>query len=146
MLTSLLTLSSIWGAFPDHCSAPSHVFYTGRIAAMLASPFVVPLTPTLLEGAHQTLGTSVLLGASNLISFALFEERLTSVFNGNGAKVFRTVLLTIFALVLTIRQLLGITFSRAFGWQVPALFFSDSMLECNLGKLIFIMFFFLSQS
>jgi len=146
VLTSLLTLSSIWGAFPDHCSAPSHVFYTGRIAAMLASPFVVPLTPTLLEGAHQTLGTSVLLGASNLISFALFEERLTSVFNGNGAKVFRTVLLTIFALVLTIRQLLGITFSRAFGWQVPALFFSDSMLECNLGKLIFIIFFFLSQS
>ncbi|GJJ77764.1 hypothetical protein EMPS_10123 [Entomortierella parvispora] len=132
-VTFLLTLSSIWGSFPDHCSAPSHVYYTGRFAAMLASPFVIPLTPTLLAGAHQTLGTSILLGASNLISLALFEERLTAVFNGNGAKVFRTVLLTIFALVLTIRQLLGINFSRAFGWQVPALFFSDSMLECNLG-------------
>ncbi|KAG0048232.1 hypothetical protein BGZ83_006789 [Gryganskiella cystojenkinii] len=100
---------------------------------MFASPFVVPLTKNLLQGAHQTLGTALLLSLSNLISFALFEERLTKVFNGNGQQVFRNLVFAILAVVLTIRQLLGITFSRAFGWQLPVLFFSDSMHECNLG-------------
>ncbi|KAI7828691.1 hypothetical protein BC939DRAFT_442622 [Gamsiella multidivaricata] len=133
LLTLLQSLVALGGHFPDHCTAPSHVLYAGQYAAMIASPFVVPLTPALLVSAQQTLGTSLLLAISNIISLALFEERLTTIFNGNGSRIFRNLFLTIVALVLASRQLLGFIFSRSLGWQFPALFFSDSMHECNLA-------------
>ncbi|KAG0004478.1 hypothetical protein BGZ65_000286, partial [Modicella reniformis] len=124
---------ALGGKFPDHCTAPSQVLYAGQYAAMLASPFVVPLTSGLLDSAHQTLVASLLLAMSNLISLGLFEERLTMVFNGNGSRIFRNLFMMIVVLVLALRQLLGFIFSRAMGWQFPPLFFSDSMHECNLG-------------
>ncbi|KAG0327205.1 hypothetical protein BGZ99_008186 [Dissophora globulifera] len=133
VLTAVHSLIALGGRFPDHCTAPSNVLYAGEYAALLASPFVVPLTPAHLESAQQALGTSILLAASNMISLALFEERLTAIFHGNGSRIFRNLFLTILVLVLGLRQLLGFIFSRALGWQLPQLFFSDSMYECNLG-------------
>ncbi|ORZ16795.1 hypothetical protein BCR41DRAFT_353189 [Lobosporangium transversale] len=133
MLTVVQSLIALAGHFPDHCSDPSHVLHAAQYPALVASPFIVPLSSTLLSSAQQTIGTSLLLGMSNIISFALFEERLTTVFNGNGTRIFRNLFLVITILVLALRQLLGFLFSRALGWQFPQLFFSDSMYECNLG-------------
>ncbi|KAG0005491.1 hypothetical protein BGZ79_004491 [Entomortierella chlamydospora] len=133
VLTVIQSLVALGGKFPDHCTAPSHVYYAGQYSAMLASPFIVPLTPTLLTSAQQTLGTALLLAISNIASLALFEERLTAIFSGNGSCIFRNLFIAIIALVLMMRQVLGFVFSRALGWQFPQLFFSDSMHECNLG-------------
>ncbi|KAF8968441.1 hypothetical protein BGZ46_010851 [Entomortierella lignicola] len=133
IITIIQSLIALGGRFPDHCTAPSHVFYAGQYPAMLASPFVVPLTPTLLSSAQQTLSTALFLGTSNIVSLALFEERLTAIFCGDGSRIFRNLFLTIIAFVLMLRQLLGHVFSRALGWHFPQLFFSDSMHECNLG-------------
>ncbi|KAF9580494.1 hypothetical protein BGW38_002843 [Lunasporangiospora selenospora] len=132
-LTIILTVVSLGGRFPDHCTAPSHVLYAEQYPALLASPFIIPLTPTLLVSSQQTIGTAVLLGLSNLLSLSLFEERLATALNGHGSRVFRNLFLALVVSVMAARQLLGFIFSRAFGWQVPWLFFSDSAHECNLG-------------
>ncbi|KAH7046999.1 hypothetical protein BKA57DRAFT_384916, partial [Linnemannia elongata] len=145
VLTVLQSLLGLGGKFPEHCSAPSHVLYGGEYLGLLISPFVVPLAPTLLKSAHQTLGIAVMLGISNLISFGLFEERLTTVFRGNrtrrsnasinrnSTRIFRNLVLVIVVLVMGLRQLLGFIFNRSLGWAFPSLFFSDSVIECNLG-------------
>ncbi|KAF8945372.1 hypothetical protein BGZ47_002788 [Haplosporangium gracile] len=145
VLTVLQSLLGLGGKFPEHCSAPSHVLYGGEYLELLISPFVVPLTPTLLKSAHQTLGIAVMLAISNLINFGLFEEGLTAVFrdnrtkrsntsiNHNSTRIFRNLVLIIVVLVMGLRQLLGFIFSRALGWAYPSLFFSDSVIECNLG-------------
>ncbi|KAF9387712.1 hypothetical protein BGX21_000480 [Mortierella sp. AD011] len=134
VLTVIQSLIALGGKFPDHCTAPSHVYYAGQYSTMLASPFIVPLTPALLTSAQQTLSTALLLAISNFASLALFEERLTAIFSGNGSRIFRNLFIATIALVLMMRQVLGFVFSRALGWQFPQLFFSDSMHECNLGK------------
>ncbi|KAF9175682.1 hypothetical protein BGX20_002285 [Mortierella sp. AD010] len=133
VLTVIQSLIALGGKFPDHCTAPSHVYYAGQYSTMLASPFIVPLTPALLTSAQQTLSTALLLAISNFASLALFEERLTAIFSGNGSRIFRNLFIATIALVLMMRQVLGFVFSRALGWQFPQLFFSDSMHECNLG-------------
>ncbi|KAG0071864.1 hypothetical protein BGZ89_009171 [Linnemannia elongata] len=145
VLTVLQSLLGLGGKFPEHCSAPSHILYGGEYLGLLISPFVVPLAPTLLKSAHQTLGIAVMLGISNLISFGLFEERLTTVFRGNrtrrsnasinrnSTRIFRNLVLVIVVLVMGLRQLLGFIFNRSLGWAFPSLFFSDSVIECNLG-------------
>ncbi|KAF9343471.1 hypothetical protein BGX26_005673, partial [Mortierella sp. AD094] len=91
------------------------------------------MTPTLLDAAQLSLGFSLFLAVSNIFSFAAFEEHLTAIFNGDGSKIFRNLCLIMVALIMGLRQLLGFLFSRATGWQFPALFFSDTMFECNLG-------------
>ncbi|KAI1316309.1 hypothetical protein EDD11_010152 [Mortierella claussenii] len=133
MLTVVQTMVALSGHFPDHCTSPSQVLNAAQYPAMLASPFVVALAPTLLDSAQQSLGSSILLAISNLVSLALFEERLTTVFSRDGSRIFRNLFLVIVVLVLGVRQFLGFVFSRAVGWQMPQLFFSDSMYECNLG-------------
>lgn len=146
VLTVLHSLLGLGDKFPGHCSAPSYTLYGGEYLGLLISPFVVPLTPTLLKSAHQTLGIAVMLAISNLISFGLFEERLTTLFRGNRSKrsntsinhnstrIFRNLVLVIVALVMGLRQLLGFIFDRALGWSCPFLFFSESVNECNLGR------------
>ncbi|KAF9138139.1 hypothetical protein BGX30_009488 [Mortierella sp. GBA39] len=145
VLTVLQSLLGLGGKFPEHCSAPSHTLYGGEYLELFISPFVVPLTPTLLKSAHQTLGIAVMLAISNLISFGLFEERLTTVFRGNrtrrsntsinhnSTRIFRNLVLVIVVLVMGLRQFLGFIFNRSLGWAFPSLFFSDSVIECNLG-------------
>ncbi|KAF9130479.1 hypothetical protein BGW39_003026 [Mortierella sp. 14UC] len=119
--------------------------YGGEYLGLLVSPFVVPLTPALLESAQQSLGTALMLALSNLISFGLFEERLTALFRGgrsrrgnttsnrNSTRIFRNLVLMIVVLVMGFRELVGYIFNRAVGWAYPAIYFSDSALECNLG-------------
>ncbi|KAF9911984.1 hypothetical protein EC991_001431 [Linnemannia zychae] len=119
--------------------------YGGEYLGLLVSPLVVPLTPALLESAHQSLGTALVLALSNLISFGLFEERLTLLFRGgrsrrgnttsnrNSTRIFRNLVLVAVVLVLGFRELFGFVFNRAVGWAYPAIYFSDSAIECNLG-------------
>ncbi|KAF9194340.1 hypothetical protein BGZ50_006432 [Haplosporangium sp. Z 11] len=133
ILTIVHSLVALGGRFPGHCIAPSHVLYAGQYLALVASPFIVPLSPMLLASSQQTLGTAMLLGTSNILSLALFEDRLTAIFGRGGTRIFRCLFLAILGLVLGLRQVLGFVFSRSVGWTVPALFFSDSMHECNLG-------------
>ncbi|KAG0272191.1 hypothetical protein BGZ95_012064 [Linnemannia exigua] len=145
VLTILQSLLSVGVNFPDHCSAPSYTLYGGEFLGLLISPFVVPLTPALLESAKQTLGTALMLAMSNLVSFGLFEERLTMLFRGgrsrrgntssnrNSTRIFRNVVLVIVVLVMALRELAGIIFNRAVGFKYPSLYFSDSVHECNLG-------------
>ncbi|KAF9123191.1 hypothetical protein BG015_005366, partial [Linnemannia schmuckeri] len=127
VLTVLQSLLGLGGKFPEHCSAPSYTLYGGEYLGLLISPFVVPLTPTLLKSAHQTPVIAVMLAISNLISFGLFEKRLTTVFRGNRTKrsnisinrnstrIFRNLVLVIVVLVMGLRQLLGFIFNRALG-------------------------------
>ncbi|KAF9098471.1 hypothetical protein BGX29_007600 [Mortierella sp. GBA35] len=137
VLTVLQSLLGLGGRFPEHCTSPSHVLYGEDYLGLVISPFVVPLTPALLKSAHQTLGTALLLAISNLVSFGLFEERLTTMFRsgaqGTGTAIFRNMVVVIVILVMGLRQLFGFLFSRALGWAYPKFFFSDSVHECNLG-------------
>ncbi|KAF9085595.1 hypothetical protein BGX27_003412, partial [Mortierella sp. AM989] len=91
------------------------------------------MTPALLDAAQVSLGSSLFLAASNIFSLAIFEDRLTTIFNGDGTRIFRNLFWFMMVLVMVIRQTLGFVFSRSTGWQIPELFFSDSMFECNLG-------------
>ncbi|KAF9197924.1 hypothetical protein BGZ49_001439 [Haplosporangium sp. Z 27] len=133
LLTIIMTLVSLGGKFPEHCSAPTYFLYAQEYLSLLASPFVVPMTPALLEAAQISLVPSLLLAASNIFSLAVFEEHLTTIFNGNGAKIFRNLFWTMMICIMGIRQFLGDLFSRGTGWGLPAFFFSDTMFECNLG-------------
>ncbi|KAF8953694.1 hypothetical protein BGZ52_005394 [Haplosporangium bisporale] len=133
VLTVIMTLVSLGGKFPDHCTSPSKVLYADQYPALLASPFIVPLTPALLASAKTGLVSSVILAFSNLLSLALFEDHLTVIFNGDGPRIFRNMVFLMMGLIMGLRQFLGFVFSRATGWHIPALFFSDSMFECNLG-------------
>ncbi|KAF9935035.1 hypothetical protein FBU30_008528 [Linnemannia zychae] len=143
--TVLQTLLSLGGKFPERCSAPSQTIYKGDYLGLLMSPFVIPLTPALLESAHQTFIMAIMLGISNLISFGLFEEHLTASFRGgrnskrannnitrNGTRIFRNIVIVIVILVMGLRQLFGFIFNRAIGWAYPPLYISDSVHECNL--------------
>ncbi|KAF9376960.1 hypothetical protein CPC16_012070, partial [Podila verticillata] len=132
VLTVIMTLVSLGGKFPDHCTSPSKVLYADQYPALLASPFIVPLTPALLASAKTGLVSSVILAFSNLLSLALFEDHLTVIFNGDGPRIFRNMVFLMMGLIMGLRQFLGFVFSRATGWHIPALFFSDSMFECNL--------------
>ncbi|KAF9975878.1 hypothetical protein BGZ73_000276 [Actinomortierella ambigua] len=130
-LTVLMTLISLGGKFPEHCTAPSHVLHTREYMSLLASPFIVPLTPALLASAGTSVGGSLLLALSNILSLGLFEESLTNVFN--GSTTFRNLFVILVGMVMLLRQVAGFVFSRAVGWHFPVLFFSDAMYECNLG-------------
>ncbi|KAG0248019.1 hypothetical protein BG011_000626 [Mortierella polycephala] len=132
-LTILMSLVALGGKFPEHCTAPSHVLYAGEYLSLLASPFVIPLKPALLDAAQVGLVSSIALAITNTLSLALFEDHLTAIFNGNGSRVFRNLFLAMMGLIMGLRQLLGFIFSRSTGWQFPNLFFSDTMFECNLG-------------
>ncbi|KAG0053520.1 hypothetical protein BGZ83_000937 [Gryganskiella cystojenkinii] len=104
----------------------------------------LPLTPVLLKASEMKgLTSSLALAGTNLISLALFEDHLSSAFqvssniqhnsNNSGSRIFRNLCLIVMGLVMAVRVLMGFVFSRAVGWQIPSLFFSDSMFECNLG-------------
>ncbi|KAK3843250.1 MAG: hypothetical protein J3R72DRAFT_113605 [Linnemannia gamsii] len=146
VLTILQSLLGVGVKFPDHCSAPSYTLYGGEFLGLLMSPFVVPLTPALLESAQQTLSSALMLAMSNLISLGLFEERLTMLFRGgrsrrgntnsthSSTRLFRNLVLVIVVLVMALRELAGFVFNRAVGFMYPSLYFSDSVHECNLGK------------
>ncbi|KAG0227342.1 hypothetical protein BGW42_002984 [Actinomortierella wolfii] len=131
ILTVVMTLVSLSGRFPDHCTAPSHVLYSHEYLSLFASPFIVPLTPALLASAGTSIGGALLLGSTNILSLALFEESLTSAFN--GSTIFRNLLVVLLVVVMILRQVAGFVFSRSVGWHIPILFFSDVMYECNLG-------------
>ncbi|KAG0304878.1 hypothetical protein BGZ98_004876 [Dissophora globulifera] len=128
-----MSLVALGGKFPQHCTAPTHVLFSREYLSLLASPFVVPLTPSLLDAAQTNLGSSLGLSISNIFSLAIFEDHLTTVFNGDGPRIFRNLFVVVLGLVMALRQLLGFVFSRAVGWHIPELFFSDSIFECNLG-------------
>ncbi|KAG0265425.1 hypothetical protein DFQ27_000639 [Actinomortierella ambigua] len=130
-LTVLMTLISLGGRFPEHCTAPSHVLYSHEFMSLIASPFIVPLTPGLLASARTSLGGALLLASSNILSLALFEESLTNVFN--GSTIFRNLFVILLGVVMFLRQVAGFVFSRAVGFHLPMLLFSDVMYECNLG-------------
>ncbi|KAF9108179.1 hypothetical protein BGX29_002703 [Mortierella sp. GBA35] len=133
VLTVILSLVALGGKFPEHCTSPSHVLYTGEYLSLFASPFIIPLTPSLLAAAQVGLVSSVILATTNILSLALFEDQLTTVFNGDGSRIFRNLFLVMMGLIMALRQFLGFLFSRATGWQIPELFFNDSMFECNFG-------------
>ncbi|KAI7827026.1 hypothetical protein BC939DRAFT_92850 [Gamsiella multidivaricata] len=133
-LTIIMSLVALGDTFPKHCTAPTHVLFSMEYLSLLTSPFVVPLTPSLLAAAQVGLGSSLVLAVSNIMSLAIFEDHLTSVFNGDGSRIFRNLFVVVMCLVMALRQLMGFVFSRATGWHTPDLFFSDSMFECNLGK------------
>ncbi|KAG0008413.1 hypothetical protein BGZ80_003481, partial [Entomortierella chlamydospora] len=132
-LTIIMSLGALGGNFPEHCTAPTHVLFSREYLSLLISPFVVPMTPALLDAAQLSLGFSLILAVSNIFSFAVFEEHLTAIFNGDGSRIFRNLCLIMVAFIMGLRQILGFVFSRSTGWQFPALFFSDTMFECNLG-------------
>ncbi|KAK3832262.1 MAG: hypothetical protein JOS17DRAFT_668221, partial [Linnemannia elongata] len=132
-LTVILSLVGLGGKFPEHCVSPSYVLYAGEYLSLLASPFVIPLTPSLLAAAQVGLVSSVILATTNILSLALFEDQLTTVFNGDGSRIFRNLFLVMMALTMALRTFMGFVFSRATGWHIPELFFSDSMFECNFG-------------
>ncbi|KAF9138432.1 hypothetical protein BG015_002387 [Linnemannia schmuckeri] len=133
VLTVILSLVGLGGKFPEHCVSPSYVLYAGEYLSLIASPFVIPLTPSLLAAAQVGLVSSVILATTNILSLALFEDQLTTVFNGDGSRIFRNLFLVMMALTMALRTLMGFVFSRATGWHIPELFFSDSMFECNFG-------------
>ncbi|KAG0264541.1 hypothetical protein BGZ95_003559 [Linnemannia exigua] len=132
-LTVVMSLVGLGGKFPEHCTSPTHVLYSGEYLSLLASPFVIPLTQPLLAAAQVGLVSSVILATTNIMSLALFEDQLTTIFNGDGSRIFRNLFLVIMGLIMALRQLMGFVFSRATGWHIPELFFSDSMFECNFG-------------
>jgi hypothetical protein len=132
-----MSLVALGGKFPEHCTAPTHVLFSREYLSLLASPFVVPLTPSVLEAAQVSLVSSVILAVTNIFSLAIFEDHLTMVFNGDGSRIFRNLCLAIMGLIMVLRQLAGFVFSRSTGWFFPQLFFSDSMFECNFGKDLF---------
>ncbi|KAF9438820.1 hypothetical protein BGZ76_004420 [Entomortierella beljakovae] len=146
VLTTVMSLVALGGNFPEHCTAPTHVLYSNEILSLLASPFIIPMTPTLMSAGHLSLGSSLFLGVSNILSLSIFEDYLTAIFNGNGQRIFRNLLLIITVLIMALRQLFGFVFSRSTGWQFPELFFSDSMFECNLGLAPFLFALLIVQS
>ncbi|CAO3571818.1 unnamed protein product [Mortierella alpina] len=133
VFTIILSIVALGGNFPEHCTAPTHVLFSREYISLLASPFVIPLTPSLLEAAQVSLGSSLFLATSNLLSLSLFEDHLTGIFNGDGSRIFRNLFLSVLGLTMFLRQFMGFIFSRATGWHIPELFFSDSMFECNFG-------------
>ncbi|KAF9909837.1 hypothetical protein BX616_011043 [Lobosporangium transversale] len=133
VLTFIISAVALGGKFPEHCTAPTHVIHSREYLSLLASPFVVPLAPSILIGAQLNLVSSLVLAVSNILSLAIFEDHLTSIFNGDGSRIFRNLFVIIMVLTMAFRQLSGFIFSRSTGWAIPVLFFSDSMYECNLG-------------
>ncbi|KAF9921052.1 hypothetical protein FBU30_008957 [Linnemannia zychae] len=132
-LTVVMSLVGLGGKFPEHCTSPTHVLYSSEYLSLLASPFIIPMTPPLLAAAQVGLVSSVILATTNILSLALFEDQLTTIFNGDGSRIFRNLFFTMMGLTMALRQLWGFVFSRATGWHIPELFFSDSMFECNFG-------------
>lgn len=104
------------------CSAPSYVIHRLAVADLLRSPFLFDWS---LHGVFIFLWNILILG--------LFEESLTHMLG--GTRRFLHVLGGIFLTVCTLRQGLGYLFSKSTGWAVPVLFFSDSVHECNQGKI-----------
>ncbi|KAG0199358.1 hypothetical protein BGX28_007365 [Mortierella sp. GBA30] len=133
LLTIVVSIIALGGNFPEHCTAPTHVLFSGEYLSLLASPFVIPLTPSLLEAAQVSLGSSLVLAVSNILSLSLFEDQLTTIFNGDGSRIFRNLFMALMGSIMILRQFMGFLFSRATGWHIPELFFSDTMFECNLG-------------
>ncbi|KAI1318564.1 hypothetical protein EDD11_006254 [Mortierella claussenii] len=133
VLTIIMSLVALGGKFPEHCPAPTRFLYAQEYLSLLASPFVVPLTPSLLAAAQISLGSSLVLAVSNILSLSIFEDHLTALFNGDGSRIFRNLVVIVVGLTMGLRQLLGFLFSRGTGWHTPQLFFSDSVFECNLG-------------
>lgn len=103
------------------CSAPSFVIYRHEWLNLALSPFLFDWS---LHG--------LLVFGWNVLILGLFEESLTHMLG--GTRRFVRVLVSIVISVCLLRQALGYLFSKSTGWAVPLLFFSDSVHECNQGK------------
>ena len=122
LLSILISMLNWTGFISLKCSAPSFVIHRLEIENLLLSPFLFSLQMS-----------NVLLAASNLLTLGLFEESLTSMLG--GPKKFLGTMTSLMLGVCVLRQAIGFIFSRSTGWSIPSLFFSDSLHECNQGKL-----------
>ncbi|CAO3594119.1 unnamed protein product [Absidia cylindrospora] len=115
------------------CSSPKYVIFRHEIVSLLLSPFVFSFT---LHG--------IVLFSWNIVILGLFEESLSQPLGGTHR--FFSIVSSIVLTVCAIRQGLGFLFSRATGWAIPTLFFSDSIHECNQGLAPFLFALLIIQS
>lgn len=121
-ISLLVSALNFIGAIHLKCSSPSFVIHRLEIGNLLLSPF-------LFTGSLHTF----LLFAWNILILGLFEESLAHMLG--GTRRFLKVLIGIILSVCMIRQGIGYLFSKSTGFAVPSLFFSDSLHECNQGKI-----------
>jgi hypothetical protein len=120
ILLSIL-LSALNGWLRVSCTSPKLVLFRGDILGLLLSPFLFDFT---LQGT--------LLFGWNILILGLFESSLSPPLG--GSRSFTRIMAILVVAVCALRQLLGFLFSRATGWALPSLFFSDAMHECNQGN------------
>lgn len=119
LLSVLLSTLNVW--LQLSCTSPKLVLFRGDFIGLILSPFLFDFT---LQGT--------LLFGWNILILGLFEASLSPPLG--GSRSFARIMVGLVVAVCTFRQLLGFLFSRATGWALPSLFFSDAMHECNQGK------------
>jgi hypothetical protein len=121
LLAFIISGLNTMGILELKCVAPSFVIYRWDFKNLTFSPFLFDFT---LQ--------DLFLFGWNVLIMGLFEESLAHTVG--GTRRFIVLLLSLFALVSSIRIALGYLFSKSTGWALPILFFSNSMHECNKGK------------
>lgn len=128
LISLLVSLLNWMGGIALKCSAPSFVIHRFEFVNLLLSPFLFSFS-----------FPNVILAACNLLTLGLFEESLSSMLG--GTKKFLGCFSSLMFGVCLLRQIIGFVFSRSTGWAVPVLFFSESLHECNQGRIILFPFF-----